>query len=210
VPRFHIHLQVYGDLPLDGGERFSESSPYRPRTPTTHQSLGGYGGAPSRVPACRSPSQSAQQLRAYQFPESHPALRRAPDRRPDDLYRSSRSREWLHVLDHCRAIDLILKQGQVGETYNIGSGLEVDVETIAGLLLAQFGLDETWKSYVPDRPGHDRRYLLDSSRIRRELGWQPQIDFEQGFAATVDWYRQNEAWWRPLLKRLQIDEGTWR
>ena len=218
VPRFH-HIstcEVYGDLPLDSGERFSENSPYRPRTPYNaskasadlavrafHETF----GLPVTISIC------SNNYGPYQFPEKvipYFAVRLI-DGKKMTLYRSSRNRrEWLHVLDHCRAIDLILKQGQVGETYNIGSGLEVDVETIAGLLLAQFGLDETWKSYVPDRPGHDRRYLLDSTRIRQELGWQPQIDFEQGFAATVDWYRQNETWWRPLLKRLQVDEGTWR
>ena len=218
VPRFH-HIstcEVYGDLPLDSGERFSESSPYRPRTPYNaskasadmavrafHETF----GLPVTISIC------SNNYGPYQFPEKvipHFAVRLI-DGQKMTLYRSSRNRrEWLHVLDHCRAIDRILKQGQIGETYNIGSGLEVDVETIADLLLAQFGLDETWKSYVPDRPGHDRRYLLDSTRIRQELGWQPQIDFEQGFAATVDWYRQNETWWRPLLKRLQVDEGTWR
>ena len=218
VPRFH-HIstcEVYGDLPLDSGERFSENSPYRPRTPYNaskasadlavrafHETF----GLPVTISIC------SNNYGPYQFPEKvipYFAVRLI-DGKKMTLYRSSRNRrEWLHVLDHCRAIDLILKQGQVGETYNIGSGLEVDVETIAGLLLAQFGLDETWKSYVPDRPGHDRRYLLDSTRIRRELGWQPQVDFEQGFAATIDWYRQNETWWRPLLKRLQVDEGTWQ
>ena len=218
VPRFH-HIstcEVYGDLPLDSGERFSENSPYRPRTPYNaskasadlavrafHETF----GLPVTISIC------SNNYGPYQFPEKvipYFAVRLI-DGQKMTLYRSSRNRrEWLHVLDHCRAIDRILKQGQIGETYNIGSGLEVDVETIADLLLAQFGLDETWKSYVPDRPGHDRRYLLDSTRIRQELGWQPQVDFEQGFAATVDWYRQNETWWRPLLKRLQVDEGTWR
>jgi dTDP-glucose 4,6-dehydratase len=72
-----------------------------------------------------------------------------------------------------------------------------------------FGLDESCKTYVEDRPGHDRRYLLDSSKIRRELGWAPQIAFEQGFYETVTWYRDNPAWWQPLLKRLAIQEDAW-
>jgi len=119
------------------------------------------------------------------------------------LYQSSQNRrEWLHVLDHCQAIENILLAGKIGETYNIGSGLELDVENIADSLLRIFGLDESCKTYVADRPGHDRRYLLDSSKIRQELGWAPHIPFEQGFRETVAWYRDNPARWQPLLKRF--------
>ena len=85
-----------------------------------------------------------------------------------------------------------------------------DVETIADLLLDIFSLDDSYKTYVKDRPGHDRRYLLDSTKIRRELGWRPQIEFEQGFRDTINWYCDNPTWWQPLLKRLSIDEGAWR
>ena len=127
------------------------------------------------------------------------------------LYKSSLNRrEWLHVLDHCRAIDLILKRGVVGETYNIGSGFEADVETIADALLAIFELDDSYKTYVEDRPGHDRRYLLDSSKIARQLGWRQEIGFEAGFRETIAWYRANPEWWQPLLKRLSVDEAAWR
>jgi dTDP-glucose 4,6-dehydratase len=127
------------------------------------------------------------------------------------LYRSSRNRrEWIHVLDHCKAIELVLLMGKIGETYNVGTGVEKDVETIADLLVEIFGLDDSYKSYVEDRPGHDRRYLLDSSRIQAELGWQPQIPFEEGFMDTVRWYRENSNWWQPLLQRLSVDEGAWK
>ena len=127
------------------------------------------------------------------------------------LYRSSRNRrEWLHVSDHCRAIDIVLKNGMIGETYNIGSGFEADIETIADLLLDEFEKESTYKNYVEDRPGHDRRYLLDSSKIQRELGWSPQIPFEQGFHETARWYNENNAWWQPLLDRLQVEEGAWK
>ena len=104
---------------------------------------------------------------------------------------------------------MVLKQGRIGETYNIGTGFEADIETIAGLLIDEFGLDDSAKMYVDDRPGHDRRYLLDSSKVRRELGWAPRVSFEEGFRETVRWYRQNPAWWEPLLKRLAIDESGW-
>jgi dTDP-glucose 4,6-dehydratase len=127
------------------------------------------------------------------------------------LYRNSLNRrEWLHVIDHCRAIDLILKEGRIGETYHVGSGLELNVEEIADRLITIFGLDESFKEYVPDRPGHDRRYLLDTDKIQSELGWQPLEDFESGFEATVRWYRENESWWRPLIGRSPVNEESWK
>ena len=149
----------------------------------------------------------------YQFPEKLIPyfIIRLINGQKMPLYTSSHNRrEWLHVLDHCHAIDLILKKGKIGETYNIGSGLELDVEKIATLLLAEFGLDETYKTYVPDRPGHDRRYLLDSTKIKHELNWMPDVDFEQGFKETVKWYRDNPGWWKPLLKRLEVNEEGWK
>jgi dTDP-glucose 4,6-dehydratase len=218
LPRFH-HIstcEVYGDLPLESDDRFSEASPYRPRTPYNaskaaadlavrayHETF----GLPATISNC------SNNYGPYQFPEKlipHFIIRLMNGQKMP-LYQSSRNRrEWLHVLDHCRAIDLILKEGAPGETYNLGSGLELDVEQIASLLLEEFGLDLSYKTYVPDRPGHDRRYLLDSGKIRRELGWQPQIEFAQGFHSTVQWYRDNPGWWEPLLKRLQINEEGWR
>ena len=94
----------------------------------------------------------------------------------------------------------MLKKGEIGETYNVGSGIEKDVETIADLILDALGMDAGHKTYVDDRPGHDRRYLLDSSKIRTQLGWEPQVDFAESFRDTVHWYRDNEAWWHPLAK----------
>jgi dTDP-glucose 4,6-dehydratase len=218
VPRFH-HIstcEVYGDLPLDSPERFSETSPYRPRTPYNASKAGAdlavrayheTFGLPATISNC------SNNYGPYQFPEKlipYFILRLAA-RQKMPLYTSSRNRrEWLHVLDHCRAIDLILHHGQPGETYNIGSGLELDVEQIADRLLDEFGLDSSYKTYVPDRPGHDRRYLLDSTKIQRQLGWQPAIDFDQGFHDTVHWYREHRDWWAPLLKRLEIDEAAWK
>jgi len=85
----------------------------------------------------------------------------------------------------------------------------VDIEGIADRILETLGEDPALKSYVPDRPGHDRRYLLDASKIRTELGWQPRIDFEDGFRDTVHWYRDNGDWWQPLLNRVDVDETQW-
>jgi len=218
LPRFH-HIstcEVYGDLALDSDERFSENSPYRPRTPynaskaAADMAVRAYYetfGLPVTISNC------SNNYGPFQFPEKmipYFTLRLVKGQKMP-LYRSSRNRrEWLHVLDHCRAIELILTKGKVGETYNVGSGVEVDIETMADLLLREFGLDASYKSYVEDRPGHDRRYLLDTAKIRRELGWQPQVEFEQGFRETVSWYRESPGWWEPLLKRLSIDEAAWR
>ena len=127
------------------------------------------------------------------------------------LYRNSgHRREWLHVDDHCRAIETILERGRLGETYNVGSGFELDIEGVADRILEILNADRSLKSYVPDRPGHDRRYLLDSSKIRGELGWQPRIDFEEGFKATVHWYRDNVGWWQGLLDHVDVDESRWK
>jgi len=217
APRFH-HIstcEVFGDLALDSDEVFYEDSPYRPRTPynaskaAADMAVRAYYetfGLPVTISIC------SNNYGPYQFPEKlipYFAVRLIRGAKMP-LYKSSRNRrEWTHVDDHCRGIDQILKGGTIGETYNIATGFEADVETIADLLLNEFGLDASYKTYVEDRPGHDRRYLLDSSKIQRELGWSPQIDFESGFKQTVRWYRENPGWWEPLLKRLSIDEGTW-
>jgi dTDP-glucose 4,6-dehydratase len=218
VPRFH-HIstcEVYGDLALDTDEVFSEDSPYRPRTPynaskaAADMAVRAYHetfGLATTISNC------SNNYGPYQFPEKlipHFSIRLLSGQKMT-LYKSSRNkREWLHVLDHCRAVDAILKRGRVGETYNVGSGVEVDVEMVADTLIEIFGLDESSKMYVPDRPGHDRRYLLDSGKLRSELGWAPEVPFEKGFRDTVQWYRENEWWWRPLLQKLQVNEEAWK
>ena len=217
VPRFH-HIstcEVYGDLALDSDESFSEESPYRPRTPynaakaAADLAVRAYGhtfGLPVTLSNC------SNNFGPYQFPEKVIPffVVRLLTGQKMPLYKSSQNRrEWLHVDDHCRAIDLVLKKGEIGETYNVGSGIEKDVETIADLILDALGMNAEHKTYVDDRPGHDRRYLLDSSKIRTQLGWEPQVDFAESFRDTVHWYRDNEAWWRPLLKRIQVREENW-
>ena len=217
VPRFH-HIstcEVYGDLALDSDESFSEESPYRPRTPynaakaAADLAVRAYDhtfGLPVTLSNC------SNNFGPYQFPEKVIPffVVRLLTGQKMPLYKSSQNRrEWLHVDDHCRAIDLVLKKGEIGETYNVGSGIEKDVETIADLILDALGMDATHKIYVDDRPGHDRRYLLDSSKIRTQLGWEPQVDFAESFRDTVHWYRDNEAWWRPLLKKIQVREEGW-
>jgi dTDP-glucose 4,6-dehydratase len=107
-------------------------------------------------------------------------------------------RDWLHVDDHCRGILLALENGRLGEIYNIGGGTELTNRAIVNQLLELCASDESMVEPVPDRLGHDRRYSVDWSKIRTELGYHPQVPFEQGLKSTVQWYHENEAWWRPL------------
>jgi dTDP-glucose 4,6-dehydratase len=129
---------------------------------------------------------------------------------PLPMYASTgHKREWLHVLDHCAAIDLVLRKGVAGETYNVGSGLEASIEEIADLVLELTGKPASLKSIVPDRPGHDRRYLLDSSKIRSELGWEPVHGWPGGLTEIVAWYAEHRDWWEPLKERSPVEETAW-
>jgi dTDP-glucose 4,6-dehydratase len=149
----------------------------------------------------------------FQFPEKVIPLfvSNALDDKPLPMYESTENRrEWLHVRDHCRAIERVLEEGQVGETYNVGSGVEKSIAEIANLVLELTGKPHDLKQIVPDRPGHDRRYLLDSSKLRGDLVWEPEIDFDEGLRDTVDWYAEHRDWWEPLKARLQVEETAWR
>ncbi|MDI6829108.1 MAG: GDP-mannose 4,6-dehydratase, partial [Armatimonadota bacterium] len=112
-------------------------------------------------------------------------------------------RDWIYVLDHCEAIDLVLHKGKVGEAYNVGGGNERENIEITKLILSHLGKPESLIKYVTDRPGHDRRYALDCSKIKA-LGWAPRYEFETALANTIDWYVKNEAWWRKI-KEHQAD-----
>ncbi|MFD1832742.1 dTDP-glucose 4,6-dehydratase [Streptomyces desertarenae] len=107
-------------------------------------------------------------------------------------------RDWLHVSDHCRAIQMVLNGGRPGEVYHIGGGTELSNRQLTERLLAACGADWDVVDHVPDRQGHDRRYSLDITKIREELGYEPRVRFEDGLAATVEWYRRNRSWWEPL------------
>ena len=217
VGRFH-HVstcEVYGDLPLDSDEAFTEDSPYRPRTPYNASKAGADHavrayfetyGLPVTITNC------ANNYGPYQFPEKVIPLfaTNALDDEPLPMYASTANRrEWLHVADHCRAIDLVLRDGRPGETYNVGSRLEASIEELADRILAVLGKPSSLKTIVPDRPGHDRRYLLDASKIERELGWRPAVDFDTGLEETVRWYADNRDWWEPLKQRAPVEETAW-
>jgi dTDP-glucose 4,6-dehydratase len=218
VERFH-HVstcEVYGDLDLDTDEVFTEESPYRPRTPYNASKAGADHavrayfetfGLPVTITNC------SNNYGPFQFPEKLIPLftTNAIDDEPLPMYASTQNkREWLHVLDHCEAIELVLRDGRAGETYNVGSGIEATIEEIADRVLELTGKPASLKKIVPDRPGHDRRYLLDATKIREELGWEASRGWDEGLAETVAWYEENREWWEPLKKRAPVQESAWK
>ncbi len=217
VERFH-HVstcEVYGDLALDTDEVFTEESPYRPRTPYNASKAGADHavrayyetfGLPVTITNC------SNNYGPFQFPEKVIPLftTNALDELPLPMYASTQNkREWLHVIDHCEAIELVLRDGRPGETYNVGSGLEATIEEIADRVLELTGKPSSLKTIVPDRPGHDRRYLLDATKIRDELGWSSARGFDEGLAETVAWYAEHRDWWEPLKARAPVEESAW-
>jgi dTDP-glucose 4,6-dehydratase len=218
VERFH-HIstcEVYGDLALDSTDVFTEQAPYRPKTPYNASKAGADHavrayhetyGLPVTITNC------CNNYGPYQFPEKVVPLftTNALDDRPLPLYASTANkREWVHVLDHCRAVEAVLERGRIGETYNVGTGDERSIVEIADAVLDAAGKPASLKTIVPDRPGHDRRYLLDSTKIRTELGWAPAIGLEEGLRDTVRWYAEHRAWWEPLRGRAPVaEESAW-
>ncbi len=108
-------------------------------------------------------------------------------------------RDWLYVLDNCEAIELCLRKGKAGEVYNVGAGNELQNIELTKKILAELGKDEEIIERVKDRLGHDLRYSLDCSKIEKELGWKPKTSFEEGLKKTVQWHKENEQWWKPLV-----------
>ena len=216
IDRFH-HIstcEVYGDLALDSDELFTEASPYRPRTPYNASKAAADHAVRAYHETYDLPvtiTNCANNYGPYQFPEKviPVFVTSALDDRPLQMYESTENRrEWIHALDHCAAIDAVLERGRVGETYHIGTGVEKSIEEIADVVLSELRKPSELKTIIPDRPGHDRRYVLDWSKIRRELDWQPRILFDQGLADTVDWYARHRSWWEPLKERAPVVEGS--
>ncbi|MGW0361990.1 dTDP-glucose 4,6-dehydratase [Streptomyces sp. NPDC002990] len=145
----------------------------------------------------------------YQFPEKVIPLfvSNLMDGRKVPLYGNGGNvRDWLHVSDHCRGIDLVMRKGRAGEVYNIGGGTELTNKELTGVLLEAAGLGWDMVEQVEDRKGHDLRYSIDISKIGSELGYAPQVTFEDGIKATIDWYRENRAWWEPLKAKAALQK----
>lgn len=194
--------EVYGSLGPTG--KFRETTPIAPSSPYSASKAAAdmlvYAyhhtfGVPTLITRC------SNNYGPYQFPEKLIPLfvtnllagKKVP------LYGDGLNvRDWIHVDDHCQAILTVLEKGTAGKVYNIGGECELPNIQIAKNILRSLGQDESMIEYVKDRPGHDRRYAMDISRIRDELGWSPAICFEDGIAKTIDWYRQNESWWRKI------------
>jgi dTDP-glucose 4,6-dehydratase len=219
--RFH-HIstdEVYGSLGEDG--LFTEDTPYDPRSPYSASKAGSdhlvsaWGhtyGLPVLVTNC------SNNYGPYHFPEKLIPLMivKALGHEPLPVYgKGDQVRDWLHVEDHVRALQAVFERGQPGRTYNVGGNNEKQNLEVVQAVCAI--LDElrpradgqpyaTQIAYVADRPGHDKRYAIDASRIKDELGWTPAETFETGIRKTVAWYLANEAWWRPIVAERQADQ----
>lgn len=205
VKRFH-HIstdEVFGSLDLENLSKFDERTNYDPRSPYSASKAGSdhlvraYGvtyGLPITITNC------SNNFGPYQFPEKLIPLvvtnilenKKIPVY-GDGLY----VRDWLYVEDHCRAIDLVLTKGKIGETYVIGGMTEgiSNIEVIKKIL-SFMGKDESFIEYVKDRPGHDRKYDVNWSKIKQDLGWEPEYSFDEWLKKTIEWYKTNEDWWK--------------
>ena len=197
--------EVYGSVP-EGAS--TETDELRPRNPYSASKAGADRLAYSYWATYDVPvivTRASNNYGPNQFPEKVIPLfvTNAIDNIALPLYGDGLNvRDWLHVDDHCRAIDLVMAQGTNGEVYNIGGGNEVRNVDLTKRILDLTGRPGSLIRPVADRPGHDRRYALDTTKLRR-LGWAPAVEFEEGLAATVDWYRRNESWWRPIKEKDQ-------
>ncbi|OUM98865.1 MAG: dTDP-glucose 4,6-dehydratase [Paenibacillaceae bacterium ZCTH02-B3] len=190
--------EVYGSLGETG--RFTESSPLAPNSPYSASKAGAdllvrayheTYGLDAVITRC------SNNYGPYQFPEKLIPLMimNALENRPLPVYGDGlHVRDWLHVEDHCRAVDLVLRKGRAGEVYNIGGNNERTNLQVVRTILRELGKPETLIAFVPDRPGHDRRYAIDAGKIRLELGWEPRYEFAAGIRDTIRWYVVNREW----------------
>ena len=205
LQKFH-HIstdEVFGSLELDDVEKFNEETIYDPRSPyaaskaaSDHLVRAYYTtyGLSITITNC------SNNYGSFQFPEKliPLAITNILEEKKVPIYGDGLYiRDWLYVEDHCQAIDLVLKEGKTGETYCVG-GLTEDINnlTVINKILKILGKNENYLEFVKDRPGHDRRYVLDWSKINKELGWKPKYDFDTYLEKTVDWYKKNESWWK--------------
>lgn len=208
VKRYHQVStdEVYGDLPLDRPDLFfTEETPLHTSSPYSASKAGAdllvlayyrTFGMPVTVSRC------SNNYGPYHFPEKLIPLMisRALANESLPVYgKGENVRDWLHVSDHCAAIDLIIRKGKVGEVYNIGGHNERTNLEVVKTILNALDKPESLIQYVTDRPGHDRRYAIDPTKIETELGWEPQYTFDTGIAMTIQWYLDNQDWWKHIL-----------
>lgn len=202
--------EVYGDLELDDPERFTENTPYNPSSPYSATKAGSdmlvrawvrSFGVRATISNCSNnygPYQHVEKFIPRQITNVIRGIR------PKLYGQGLNVRDWIHADDHSSAILTILNGGQIGHTYLIGADGEKDNKSVIELILTLMGQPADAYDHVTDRAGHDMRYAIDSSTLRRELGWEPTYrDFEAGLAATIDWYREHEAWWAPTKDRTE-------
>ena len=205
--RYH-HIstdEVYGDLELDDPAKFTENTPYNPSSPYSSSKAGSdllvrawmrSFGVQATISNCSNnygPYQHVEKFIPRQITNVIDGIR-------PKLYGAGLNvRDWIHVDDHNAAVLDIIDKGKIGETYLIGADGELNNKTVIELILELTGQPSDAYDHVNDRPGHDMRYAIDATRLRAELGWTPRFpDFRSGLADTIDWYRTNEAWWRPM------------
>ncbi|QAY68929.1 dTDP-glucose 4,6-dehydratase [Xylanimonas protaetiae] len=210
--RFH-HIstdEVYGDLELDDPAKFTPTTPYNPSSPYSSTKAGSdllvrawvrSFGVQATISNCSNnygPYQHIEKFIPRQITNLIDGVR-------PKLYGAGQNvRDWIHVEDHNSAVWAIIEKGRIGETYLIGADGEKNNLEVVETLLEIFGLEKTDFEHVNDRPGHDLRYAIDASKLRDELGWTPRYtDFRSGLEATVDWYKANEAWWRPAKQATE-------
>ena len=198
--------EVYGDLPLDRPDlQFDETYPIKTSSPYSASKASADLLAFAYMRTYKLPatiSRCSNNYGPYHFPEKLIPLMitRALNDEKLPVYGNGQNvRDWLYVIDHCRAIDMIVRSGKDGEVYNIGGHAEMANIDIVKLILKKLNKPETLIEYVTDRPGHDLRYAMNPSKIEKELGWKPSVTFEEGIDKTIDWYLTNKSWWEHII-----------
>ncbi len=211
IKRFHQVStdEVYGDLPLDRPDlKFDERSPIKPSSPYSASKAAADMLCMSYYRTYGTPvtiSRCSNNLGPYQFPEKLIPLiiMKALKDEPLPIYGDGKNvRDWLYVRDHCRAVDMIVRNGKIGEIYNVGGNGERSNIEVVQTILNELSKPNSLITYVKDRPGHDRRYAINSEKLQSELGWKPEEDFTSGIKKTIKWYCDNPEW----VKRIQTGE----